>query len=168
MLDGVGGGVGFFGGELGPGEGEAADGGGNTKGARHLGESHAFEVLVVEGFEETLDSGEEFLGGLPFLLAKGVEAGGPSGVVETVMIGLGASLVIEEPGVERLNAFGPVEAAGPAFEGGERDIEGIRDGLKGAGKAELKVSDEGAESARGFGCEARERSGWAESGCLRR
>ncbi len=138
------------GGQFRAGEGETANGRGDFQGAGDLGQSHPAQVFLAEGFEEALSGGEEFLGGIPFLVAEAIEAGGPVGGLTGVEGGLGFSLLLKEAGVEVQDAIRPIKPAGPVFDRAERCAEAVGDGLEGAGVAELEEGQEGAEGARGL------------------
>jgi hypothetical protein len=95
LLDGRHGGLGG-GREFSAGESGTADLGGDAKGAGDLGERHVLEVIVAKGFEEALCGGEEFLGSVPLLFAKALEAGGPIGGLFALPIGEVGGLLLEE------------------------------------------------------------------------
>ena len=132
-----------------PGEGLTADGRGNLQGAGDLGQSHLVQLFVAEGFEKTLSGRDEFLGGLPFLLAEAMEAAGPLASFLALAGGLVLGLLLQQAGVESQQAFAPAIFAGPVFDGGQAFAQFVGDGLVGAGLAELKEGQESGKGARG-------------------
>ena len=108
------------------------------------------EVLLTERFKEALGRGEEFLGGVPLLLAEAVEAAGPVGGVAGLRFGLGLELLLEKAGVEGMQTAAPVKPGGPVLDGAELLAERVGHRLVRAGLAELKEGDEGVVGARGL------------------
>jgi hypothetical protein len=145
-------------GEFCAGEGGAADFGGDAESPGDLSQSHFLKIFLAEVFQEALGSGDEFLGGFPFLLAEAIEPAGPVGGLFALAGGLGFGVLLEEAGVERLQAFAPVMFAGPVFDRAKVFAEFIGDGLKTAGMAELEEGHEGAVGPRGLAGEALEGS----------
>ncbi len=155
LLDGGQGGV-LGRGEFGSREGGAADAGGDVQRTGDLSQGHFAELFVAERLEEADDRGEEFLGGVPFFFAEAFEAQGPVGGLFGLESGLGLGLLLEEAGVEGLEAFFPIEPAGPVFDGAQVLAELVGDELEGAGGAELEEGHKGVEGARGFAGQAGE------------
>jgi len=127
--------------------GEAA---GDVEGAGGLAEGHFAEFLIADGFEKALSGGAEFLSGFPFLLAALDGAAGPIGGVFVVEIELDLGLMLEEAGIERGDALGPLMTNGPLLDRREMLVELVGDGLERAGAAEGEVGREGGEGARSF------------------
>lgn len=105
-------------GKFGAAEGEAANGGGDFQSARNLRQIHATQLLLPKGFEEALGGGEELLGGIPFLFTKALETMSPIGSLLALSGELVASLLLQQAGVEFLEATVPSVTAGPPFDGG--------------------------------------------------
>ena len=114
------------------------------------------EIVLAVGFKEAAGGGDELLGGIPFLLAEGLEAKRPVGGDAALAIGRPGGRRLEEAGMEPVHAVGPVKAAGPFFDGGQAFVELVGDGLQGVGVAEVEVGQEGAEGARRFAGSGRE------------
>ncbi len=149
LLDG-GEGRGRGGGELGAGEGGAGDFGGDGEGAGDLRQRHFFEGGVVVTLEEAASGGEELEGGVPFLFAELAKAQGPVGREVLLEAGGGGGVLLEEAGVEGIEAVAPVVFAGPVFDGGEGFVKFVGDGLVRSGLAEVEPGEEGIKCARGF------------------
>jgi len=133
-----------------PAEGLVGDTGRDLERAGYLGEAHFLDLLIPQIVEVALDGGQELLGNEPFLFAK---FAGATGLVGGLLLAGGEfdlSLLLEEAGVKRLDAFSPVVFAGPFPDRGRNLAEFVDDRLKGAGMAELEEGGEGAEGTRRF------------------
>jgi len=152
----------------GAGEGRATDGGSDLERAGDLGESHFIDMTVGEVVEEAMDSGEDLLGGVPFMFAELGGAAGPIGSLFGAEGGFRFSLLLEEAGIESVDAIGPPEAAGPFFDGADLFIEEIGDGVEGASVAEVEEGHKSAERPGRFGRETGEVVGCSmlDAGCL--
>jgi hypothetical protein len=86
------------------------------------------------------------LGRVPFQFAKFLESFGPFDGLALA----GGSVLLEQSGIEGVDAFGPLKPAGPVFDGAEFFIEFVGDRLKGADLVQLEIGPESAIGARGF------------------
>lgn len=132
--------------------------GGNLEGAGNLGQGHFGHFAIPEALEEALGGGAQILGGAPFLLAELGGAADPIGGVLALGGGLGLQALLEQAGVERVDALGPTVPGGPLFDGVGTFVQAFGDGLERAVVAELEEREKSAESARGFARGRREGS----------
>ena len=142
---------------------EAGQPRGDLEGAGCLAQGHAFHSPVTDVLEVAYHRSEEFLGGGPFLFAVFVQAARPIGGLLPADGGLRLGLLLQEAGVERLDAVAPAVSAGPALDGVGLLAQLIGDGQQRAALAELEEGEESAAGARGFAGATGE-GGWRVEG----
>jgi len=137
----------LFGGESG---GEAAEFGGNLKGAGDVGQTEFFGRGVDEDVEGVLSGAQEFFGGFPFGILKLKGALGAEFGLIAAGVGFDGKPGTKKFGVVGTDTFAPVEAVRPHFDGVEIDAGEFGDFSEGTVLADVEVAQESFEGFVGF------------------